>query len=219
MDNDFAVIFDWDGVIVDSSAAHKRSWEMIAAEIKKPLPPDHFERSFGRKNPAVIREILQWSDDNAEIDTLSKRKEWLYREIIREEGLSALPGVVRFLKMLKERGVPLAVGSSTPKLNLDAALEQLQLRDYFCFLVTGDDVSTGKPDPEVFLKAAQGLSVFPSRCIVFEDAPVGIEAALRAGMKAVALLTSHSRESLKAATKIVKDLSDCDYVFCKNMFA
>lgn len=217
MEAEFAAIFDWDGVIVDSSDAHRRSWEMLAEELKKTLPKDHFERSFGRKNPSVIREILQWSEDDTEIDKFSKRKEYLYRKIVQSEGLRALPGVRDFIKELRNRKIPTAVGSSTPRINLELALKILDLHNSFDFYVTGDDVSEGKPAPEVFLKAGRGLGMLPFQCIVFEDAPVGVEAALNAGMKAVAVLTSHSSESLNRANAIINDLSACNYAFCENL--
>jgi beta-phosphoglucomutase-like phosphatase (HAD superfamily) len=106
-------IFDWDGVVIDSSAQHERSWELLAAEIGKALPPGHFKRGFGKKNQLIIPEILAWSDDPEEIERLGDRKEELYRELVGQGGMTVLPGARELLAMLKSSGIPRAVGSST----------------------------------------------------------------------------------------------------------
>jgi HAD superfamily hydrolase (TIGR01509 family) len=215
----FGAIFDWDGVMVDSSAHYERSWELLAREEGRRLPPDHFERDFGRKNERIIPEILRWTDDPAEIRRLSLRKEALYRDVMREGGLTALPGVTELLVSLRDRGVPCAVGSSTHRANLNVAFEMLDIRHYFAAVVTGEDVSHGKPDPEVFLLAAERIETAPQRCVVFEDVPAGVEAARRAGMKAVALTTTNPPERLAEADLVVPDLSAVDFARLAGLFA
>ena len=101
--SDLGVIFDWDGVIIDSSRQHEESWERLAAEERRALPPDHFKLGFGKKNEWIIPNLLHWSDDLPEITRLSLRKEALYRDIVVERGLSALPGVPVFLERLRAR--------------------------------------------------------------------------------------------------------------------
>src|SRR4051794_20980909 len=145
------VIFDWDGVIIDSSVQHKEGWERLALEEKQPLPADHFTRSFGMKNERVIPEILGWTEDVAEIRRLSLRKEALYRIIVKERGVEALPGVAEFLRRLREARVPCAVGSSTHRLNIDTILDVLGFTGFFDVIVTAENVRHGKPHPEVFL--------------------------------------------------------------------
>jgi HAD superfamily hydrolase (TIGR01509 family) len=192
------VIFDWDGVIIDSSAQHKEGWERLAAEENRPLPADHFERSFGMKNERVIPDLFGWTQDPAEIRKLSLRKEALYREIVKERGLSALPGVAPFLRRLQTAQVPFAVGSSTHRLNIDAVLETLGFVGVFTAVVTSEDVSHGKPHPEVFLRGAERIRREPRACVVFEDAFVGIEAARAGGMKVVGVATTHLAKSLQS---------------------
>jgi beta-phosphoglucomutase family hydrolase len=198
-------VFDWDGVIVDSSTQHEQAWERIAAELGRPLPADHFERGFGLKNERIIREILGWTRDVAEIRRISLRKEELYRVLLRETGISLLPGVAEFLGRLRQQGIPCVVGSSSHRANIEAALAVLEL-DAFEAMITAEDVSLGKPDPEVFLLAAERIAVPPSRCVVFEDVPAGIEAARRGGMKAVAVTTSHPAAALVRADLVVDRL-------------
>ena len=204
----WAAIFDWDGVIVDSSRQHERSWEHLAGEEHRSLPVGHFTRSFGMKNEKIIPELLGWTHEQQEIRRLSLRKEELYREIIRRDGIRALPGVLEWLSQLRDASVPCAIGSSTHRLNIETTLDKLGLVEYFCAIVSAEDVSHGKPHPEVFLLAAQKLGVESSQCVVFEDAHVGIEAARAAGMKVVGVATTHPSDSLNDADRVVHRLDE-----------
>lgn len=204
-------LFDWDGVIIDSSAQHEASWQRLAEEIGKPLPPDHFVRGFGMKNQAIIPQILRWTEDPGEIDAFSLRKESLYRDIIRAEGIRPLPGVIDLLGILDERGVPCAVASSTHRENIEVVFDAIGVRSFFRAVVSAEDVGRGKPDPEVFLKSAEKIDRRPGDCIVFEDALVGIEAGLAAGAKVVAVATTNPLEALGQAHLAVRSLSDCHW--------
>jgi len=204
-------IFDWDGVVIDSSAAHERSWELLAEEKGLHLPEDHFKKGFGRKNQFIIPNLLNWTQDPAEIEALGARKEALYREIIREEGIEALPGVRELLAFFREKEIPCVVGTSTPRINAETVMEALGVTEYFADITAAEDVHHGKPDPEVFLIAARKINRVPERCIVFEDAHYGIEAGLRGGMKVVGVATTHPLEDLGQAHLRVNRLSDLDY--------
>jgi beta-phosphoglucomutase family hydrolase len=206
----WGAIFDWDGVVIDSSAQHEESWERLAREIGKPLPEGHFKRGFGRKNEFIIPEQLRWSSDPVEIQRLSLRKEALYRDIVKERGLSPLPGVKAWLQSLAEAGVPCAIASSTHRLNIETSLEIIHLREYFAAIVSAEDVSHGKPAPDVFLKAAAKIDLEPEMCVVFEDAHVGIEAARSAGMKVVAVATTNPLADLGKADIAVERLDQLD---------
>jgi HAD superfamily hydrolase (TIGR01509 family) len=215
----WAAIFDWDGVIIDSSRQHEESWNRLAREINKPLPKGHFKAGFGRKNEFIIPNILHWANDLAEIRVLSLRKEVLYRQIVREEGLDPLPGVRSWLGRLAAAGVPCAIGSSTHRENIEASLDVLGLRGFFRAIVAADDVTNGKPDPEVFLKAAEKLGCDPARCVVFEDAFVGIEAAHRGGMRVIAVATTNRIEDLRKADMAVLQLDELDVAKIAEWFA
>jgi beta-phosphoglucomutase family hydrolase len=195
----WAALFDWDGVIIDSARAHERSWERLAAELNRPLPADHFLRGFGMRNEVIFPDILQWSRDPAEIHRWSRQKESLYREVIREEGVTILPGVIRYLQSLLDADIPCVIGTSTQRDNVEFILEMTELRPFFQDMVASEDVRHGKPDPEVFLKAAERTGLPPKQCVVFEDALYGIQAAKAAGMSAVGVLTTHPGGFLKGA--------------------
>jgi HAD superfamily hydrolase (TIGR01509 family) len=201
-------IFDWDGVIIDSAAQHEVSWERLALELKRVLPEDHFKRGFGMKNEVIIPNLLGWTKDVAEIRTLSLRKEAIYREVVREQSVTALPGVETWLKRLRDAGVPCVIGSSTHRENVITTLEVLGLAGFFADLVTAEDVKHGKPDPEVFLTAGKRIGAGPGEGIVFEDALVGIAAGKAAGMKVVGVTTTNPRELLGDADWIVDRLDE-----------
>jgi HAD superfamily hydrolase (TIGR01509 family) len=204
----WGAIFDWDGVIIDSSRQHEESWDRLALEIKKPLPEGHFKAGFGRKNEYIIPNILHWTDDPAEVRRLSLRKEELYREIVIEKGLEPLPGVRTWLDRLAAAGIPCAIGSSTHRKNIEVSLDVLGFRSFFKDIVSAEDVSHGKPDPEVSLKAAKKLLIEPSRCVVFEDAHVGIEAAHHARMRVIAVATTNPLSELGKADLAVTRLDE-----------
>jgi beta-phosphoglucomutase family hydrolase len=206
----WGAIFDWDGVIIDSSRHHEESWERLAAEVGKPLPEGHFKAGFGRKNEFIIPNILKWTDDKEEVHRLSLRKEALYRDVVREIGLEPLPGVRTWLARLEEAGIPRVVGSSTHRENIEVSLDILNLRDHFNQIVSSEDVSHGKPDPEVFLKAAEKIGMPPERSVVFEDAHVGIEAGKRAGMRVIAVATTNPIGDLGKADRAVHRLDELE---------
>lgn len=191
------VIFDWDGVIVDSSRAHRRSWEILAEERNLLLAENHFKLGFGKRNEEIIPHILRWSHDTDEIRELSERKEEIFRKIISEEGLDPLPGVRRLLEDLKQRKIPCAVGSSTSRPNIELALEIMDLQANFSGIITEECVSAGKPMPDVFLQAALALGREPREVVVFEDSLAGIEAGIAGGFKVVAVATTNPADLLR----------------------
>jgi beta-phosphoglucomutase family hydrolase len=202
----WAALFDWDGVVVDSSCFHERSWDLLARENKKDLPPDHFKKGFGRTNHYIIPHILGWTKDPGEIERLANRKEELYRQLVAVDGIEPIPGTREWLEELEKAGIPRIIGSSTHRLNIETVLEIASLKRFFSEIVSAEDVTHGKPDPEVFLKAADKLGMPPAQCVVFEDTHFGIEAARNAGMKVVALTTTHPENTLQDADRVVDRL-------------
>lgn len=201
-----AVIFDWDGVIVDSSAHHERSWEVLAARRNLPLPAGHFKRGFGKKNNVIIPD-LGWADTPGDVEALAREKEEIYRGLIREHGIEPLPGVRPLLAALAAEGISAAIGSSTERANLDLPLDMMGLREFFRVIASGEDVEHGKPDPAIFLLAAERLGIPPANCLVIEDAHVGIEAARRAGIPVLAVATTHPAAELTAADAVMESLA------------
>lgn len=209
MPETLAVIFDMDGVLVDSYRAHWQSWQFMADELGKGLTEAQFASTFGRTSREII--ATHWGDDcltPVAIAEFDRRKEALYREIVAKD-FPAMDGATELIKSLKSAGFRLAVGSSGPPENVALAVERLGAERFFDTLVTGRDVTRGKPDPQVFLLAAERLKVSPANCAVIEDAPVGIAAANAAGMCSVALLsTGHTAESVSAARLVVHSLRE-----------
>jgi beta-phosphoglucomutase family hydrolase len=204
----WAAIFDWDGVILDSSKHHEESWERLAKEEGKILPEGHFLRGFGRRNVEIMRDLLQWSDDLQEIQRLSLRKEELYREVVEDWGIQSLPGVRTWLERLEQAGIPCAIGSSTEQKNVQLGLRLLGLESFFQTAVTAEHVQRGKPAPDVFLQAAEKVGIDPRRCVVFEDAPSGVAAARAAGMKVVGVTTTHPGGHLEGVDREVARLDE-----------
>jgi len=201
-------IFDWDGVIINSAAQHEVSWDRLAKECGKTLPEDHFKRGFGMKNEVIIPELLGWTTVPVEIRILSLRKEAIYREIVREQGMTALPGVEPWLRTLRDEGIACAIASSTHRENITTTIEVLGLEEFFAVIIAGEDVKRGKPDPEVFLTAARQIGVEPGDAVVFEDALVGIAAARAAGMRVVAVATTEPKEKLNHADWVVERMDE-----------
>ena len=200
------VIFDWDGVIVDSAPQHLAAWEILAAEEHLPLTEGHFRKGFGLKNSFIIPEILDWTRDPKEIHRLSLRKEALYRECLQNSALAPLGGVRTLLAVLNDHDVPCVVGSSTERKNIMSVLKRLELEGCFSAFVTGEDVVHGKPDPEVFLKAASIIERLPHNCVVVEDSEAGLQAARACGMFALGVTTTRPRSELKSAHCVVETL-------------
>jgi len=190
-----AVIFDVDGVLVDSYAAHEESWMRLAKETGVTFTSSDFAVTFGRTSRDIL--IKHWEidpSDAAMIRSLDDRKEHLYRELVRQQ-FPSMDGAVEVIDELAARGWKLAVGSSGPPENVELALASLERAASFDGVVTGRDVTRGKPDPQVFLLAAERLQIVPENCIVIEDATAGIEAARAAGMACVALLSTGRQAS------------------------
>lgn len=196
-----AIIWDVDGTLVDTAEHHFRAWERFASEIGQPFTKADFAATFGMRNPEILRKLFKEDADDALCAKWGEQKESHYRASVREEGTQLLPGVACLLKQFAEAGWPQAVGSSAPRGNLDLLLSVTNTQSYFGAVITGDDVTRGKPDPEVFLTAASRLGAEPARCVVFEDAAAGVEAARAGGMKCVAVtfVGHHPTDKLRAA--------------------
>jgi beta-phosphoglucomutase len=201
-----AVLWDLDGVIIDSAEAHRRSWHRLAKEEGLPLSDEQFWATFGQRNDTIIP--LLWGEMSPErIRELADRKEAYFREFIRETA-APLPGATELLSALKEAGYRQALASSAPMANIDLISEVLGLKRYLTALVSGESVAHGKPAPDVYLKAASELEVEPSRCLVIEDAVPGVEAALAGGMYCIAVAYERDLPGLRAATLMVRDLTE-----------
>lgn len=206
MNSRMGVIFDLDGVLVDTGWAHKQAWYDLAEKEGFSMSDEFFYSTFGMRNDQIIPMLVE-GVSSEEVDLFSDWKEQRYREIIAEK-LTLPPGVGELLSDLKGNGFLLAVGSSAPKANLKLVLERVQIQNYFDACVTGEEVGEGKPSPETFLKAAGKLGLPPYCCGVVEDAVQGVEAGKAAGMPVVAVTTTRDRAALSGADIIVDSLDE-----------
>ena len=202
-----AVIFDLDGVLVDTGDYHKQSWYDLAQIQGWEFSDEIFRRTFGMQNAQIIPTLAGCDVAAAEIDRLGDWKEQRYRDLISGK-LTLLEGVKDLIDDLRADGYRLAVGTSTPRINLDFMLEHTHIRDKFDDFVTSEDVTNGKPAPDTFLKAAEKLDVAPARCVVVEDAVPGVEAGKSAGMVVLAVTTTRRRGELGAADRVVDSLAE-----------
>jgi len=200
-----AVIWDMDGVLADTAPHHLLAWRETFARRDIDFTEEDFMRGFGIRNDAIIKNTLGEQITPDEIEAIAREKETTFRRIIGQD-IKPLPGALDLLKALDERGIRMAIASSTTIENIHLIIGSLGIAKYFKAVVTGHDVTKGKPSPQVFLLAAQRLGVNPKNCIVVEDAVAGVAAAKSAGMYCVAVTNSHPREKLKQADLIVDSL-------------
>jgi len=191
-----AVLWDMDGTLIDSEEQHWISWRNTLAKEGIVITRAQFLATFGQRNDSIIPQLLGAAATPQRIERISEAKEELYRHLIRRDGISPLPGVASWLHRLHQKGWLQAIASAAPRANIDAVLEALSATHIFQGIVSAEDVQKGKPDPEVYLKAASRVEASPENCIVVEDAAAGIEGARRAGMRSIGV--SHDGQHLPA---------------------
>lgn len=217
----FAVIFDMDGVIVDNMQYHKKAWGVFLKKYAPDVELEEFSRHFGKVNKDLLKIVFKREVSAQEGARFGEEKEAIYRKIYADR-IVPIAGLVEFLDTLKQNRVKTAVATAAPRVNMDFVFDKTGLRQYFDVLIAAAEVMRGKPDPEIYLKAAKKLSCPPESCLVFEDSMPGIQAAQNAGMKVIALATSHPAERLQSAERVVKDFTDIsfdsvrDYLFTND---
>ena len=197
------VIFDMDGVLVDSYRAHFRSWRRMARARGLDMTEGQFAATFGRTSREIIRQFWPHVDEE-DIPAWDAEKEAIYREVLQAD-FPEMDGAGELLAALAAAGMAMAIGSSGPPENVAVVMRCLRGAEHIAATVDGTQVARGKPHPEVFLKAAEKLGIEPRRCAVVEDAPAGVEAARRAGMAAIALTGTAPREKLAPRAHLVVD--------------
>lgn len=200
-----AVLWDMDGVIVDTYEGHFLSWKQSLDEVGQEYDEETFRTTFGMNNRLILNKIFGRTLEEDFMQKISDRKEEIFRRDIKGR-VQTLPGVMDWLRRFEKMGLKQAVASSAPQANIDALLDELSIRGFFQAEVAGATLK-GKPDPAVFLLAAKLLGVDPARCLVIEDAIAGVEAAKRAGCRCLAVLTTNPAEALTRADLIIQDLT------------
>jgi beta-phosphoglucomutase len=214
-----AFLFDMDGTIVDNMAFHTDSWLRFFEQRGQVLDADDFFRATaGRQGREIMRTYLGEHLTDEELALLDYEKESLYRELYAPHR-KAVDGFDELIAQAKANGVKLAVGTAAPPANVEFTLDGLDLRRHFDAIVGATDVARGKPHPDVFLKAAELCGVLPAHCIVFEDAPLGVEAARRAGMRCIVLTTTLPASSFAGFDNVIAIVRDFTELKAELLFA
>lgn len=203
-----AVIFDLDGTILDNNAFHLESWKQYLRKINREMSDEEYnEKVNGRTNRDVVKYLYGNHLSEEEIWKYTMEKEALYRELYKPH-IKPVQGLEELLAVLDGEGIPMAIATSGVQVNIDFMFENVPIEQYFHKVVDSSYITNGKPNPEIFLKAAEFLDTAPDECLVFEDAVVGVNAARAANMKVIAVLTTHTSEELEAADLIVTDYTE-----------
>ncbi|MEO7256207.1 MAG: beta-phosphoglucomutase family hydrolase [Casimicrobium sp.] len=207
-------IFDMDGTLADTMPTHQLAWDNLLPELGITVDrDDFFSWSAGLTNREIFPRLLGEDTPIDEINRLSEHKESMFRDLYRSQ-MTTISGAETFLQRSTAAGYRRGIGTAAPPHNVDLVLDGLDLRRHFQTVVCNTDVKRGKPDPEIFLLAAERLGSRPADCVVFEDAPAGIEAARRAGMSCVVITSTLTREQVKAlddtrhVVHVVNDFDD-----------
>lgn len=214
-----ALIFDMDGTIVDNMGFHTQSWITFFARRGRDIDADEFFRTTaGRQGKEIIRSYMGEDLEDEAVATLNHEKEAVYRELYGPHR-KAVEGFEDLVADARSQGIALAVGTAAPPANVEFTLDGLDLRRHFDAVVGATDVARGKPHPDVFIEAARRCGAEPADCIVFEDAPLGVEAARRAGMRCVVITTTLPAEAFSEYDNVIRIVSDFAELSVDELFA
>lgn len=201
-----AVIFDMDGVITDTQHIHNETNAEVLQSYGIPLTPKDLSKFAGIPNKKTFADLFKKYNINADVNKAVSEKWDLIKE--RTKTINAIPGALNLIQKLYDNKFKLAIASSSTADFIEHILTSLNIKNFFTVIVNGNEVEKGKPNPDIFLKAAQKLNVKPLNCLVLEDAPAGVKATKNAGMKCIAITTSHKKEQLKQADIIINSFDD-----------
>ncbi len=211
-----ALIFDMDGVIVNNDRYHCLAWEEFAGRYGKTVGFDEIRSWFGSTNKTILERLFGTGMSMVQITSMGREKEEIYRRLYAGV-IKPVPGLPEFLKELKGSFLT-GVATSAPPENVEFVLRETGLKAFFNAVTDESDIQKGKPDPEIFLKAAMKLGVEPADCLVFEDSFQGIEAASRAGMHVVGVATTHESGSLENTDFVIHDFFGIDIKKLNDIF-
>jgi len=213
-----AVLFDMDGTLVDNMPYHSTAWvEFFRRRGRTIDTDDFFLRTTGRHSREIMRDYIGADLSDAECDALGEEKDIVYRELYAPH-LRPLSGLEAFIAQAKAIDTELAVATAGPNGNIHFTLNGLGLRRHFTAVIGAADVKRGKPAPDVFLKAAEMCGVAPEHCIVFEDAPLGVQAARNAGMRTVALTTTMQAAAFSDFDNVIAIVNDFTGLSVEQLF-
>ncbi len=205
-----------DGTMIDNMPYHAEAFKELHKRYNLDMPHDFMERTSGRTSKDIMPMIFGQNISEERIVELTHEKESLYRELYRPH-LKLVNGLSELLESLSNEGVSMCVGSSAPDENIDFVLDGLNIRRYFKAVINSSQITQGKPNPEVFLKAAAAMNMPPEQCVVVEDAILGVEAARNAGMAVIGVATIMSPEQLQQADMVIKDFTEVNVYTFENL--
>jgi beta-phosphoglucomutase len=211
------VIFDMDGVICHTNPHHEKAFEAFFDKYQIPHSEEEFENHmYGKHNGYIMSHFFKRPITGAELKKMEDEKESLFREIYKDK-VETIPHYLDFLTALKAHGFKTAVATSAPRANLDLIIGVLKIEDKMDSMLSSEDVTLHKPNPEVYLKSAELVGIPPSDCIVFEDSFSGVTAAINARMKVVGVLSSHTKEQLPPCDFYINDYSEVNVDIILNL--
>lgn len=215
-----AFLFDLNGTMIDDMDYHNRAWHSILTEdLGAEISMQEVKMQMYGKNTELLERVFgKGHFTEQQMEELSREKEKRYQSAFKPH-LKLIDGLDQFLEKAYSRGIKMAIGSAAIPFNIDFVLDGLNIRHYFPVTVSADDVKLSKPDPETFVKAARDLNVNPEECIVFEDNPKGVEAALRGGMKAIVITTMHEEFEFEGLPNILKFIEDYNDPYLKELLS
>jgi len=203
--NSKAVIFDLDGTMLDNNPYHLKAFKKYLQKNNREMSDEEYNRNInGRTNKDVMEYIYQKKLSEEELLHFVQEKESLYRELYKDD-IAPVKGLMELLRLLDKNNIPMGIATSGIQVNIDFMFVNVPVKKYFKTVVNSSHIKKGKPDPEIFLKTADALHVVAAECLVFEDSIVGITAAKAAGMKVIAIATTHQKEELAIADMIIDD--------------
>ncbi len=212
-----AVIFDMDGTLVATTEGDFLAWQKLFLDFGRHLSYGEYFPLLGKKSIDVVKEGLGLDGDVAQ-QAMHKKMEY-FEDIVKERGIVTMPNAEIFLQEIKDLGIPIALATSSRKMKMKLVMEESGLGKYFSVFVTGEEVTHGKPHPDIFLLAAKRLHVDPAQCLVLEDAVNGVAAAKAAGMKCIAITNTHDDAALAEADLVVNSFSELSVQSVKSCFS
>ena len=207
INNKKAVIWDMDGIIADTAQYHLKGWQIVFGKRGVNYTEEDYRRNTGKRSDGIIKNILGAEAAQDEIMAIIREKDETFRQLIGQT-IRPFPGVLKLITSLKEHGFKIAIASSAPMENIQLITQGLKIHNRFDAIISGWEVTKGKPDPQTFLLAAEKLGVEAEDCIVIEDAISGVTASKRAGIRCIAVTNTTSKEKLREADLIIDTLEE-----------
>lgn len=214
----FALLFDMDGVIIDSNPAHKVTIQEFCQKYNKNMSDEAMRQHiYGRTNKEWIRHLFGEDLPDDQLKKYADEKELMFRVYYKKD-IKPLPGLIDFLELLQVNNIHNAIGTSAPPENVQFVFENMDIKKYFRAVLDENSVTVGKPNPEIYIKAAKALGKDPQDCIVVEDSLSGVEAGKRAGCKVIGVTTTHTPAELHRADMIIGDFTSLTIADLEKLF-